>query len=197
MFSRAREASADQNLYYGAQRSGNEMAKHSMKNYMRGDIDHEQLLGTLAAKTLISQVVDDTVTESTLCTSIECSYSMGNVTPRAQQGPVLFGVAHSDYTDSEIEAVIESSSSWTKADLVAQEVAKRLIRKIGQFEMLDGSTPLSIAVLNDGKPIKTKLNWRLETGQTLRFWAYNLGSAAFATTDPSVDVQGHANLFVL
>ncbi len=35
------------------------------------------------------------------------------------------------------------------------------------------------------------------TGQTVNLWVYNMGSAAFATTDPNVHVQGKANLFVI
>ncbi len=100
----------------------------------------------------------------------------------------MIGLAHSDYTDAEIEEYIETTDSWDQGNLVqGKEVRKRLIRRIGIF----GSS----GVLNDGKPIHTRLNWLLRTGQTISLWAYNRGASALATTDPQVVAEGHANLW--
>ncbi len=52
-------------------------------------------------------------------------------------------------------------------------------------------------VLNDGKPIKTKLNWILQEGQTLAFVGYNMGSVQVQTTTPDVRILGHANLWAM
>ncbi len=105
----------------------------------------------------------------------------------------MVGIAHSDYSDAEIQAVIDQTLSWNEGDKVGQEVAKRLVRRIGQFGQPGDS--LAPVVLNDGKEIKTKLNWILLQGQTLKLWAYNLGTGAVATTTPIVTAQGHANLW--
>ncbi len=48
---------------------------------------------------------------------------------------------------------------------------------------------------NDGKAIKTKLNWIMTNGQGLNYWCYNLGTSVFATIDSNVNIRGHANLW--
>ncbi len=177
------------------------MAKHStrtrrrrkMGKYIRGEIQLDQDLGTLAANTGVRSAVSDVVGEATRISSIVVTYSLSSWTPAANTGPILVGVAHSDYTLVEIEEFLESTTSWNVADLVSQEVSNRKIRRVGLFGSPDAAT--DIAVLNDGKPIKTKLNWMLQTGQNLVFFAYNTGTAAIATTDPDVHYNGHANLW--
>ncbi len=166
-----------------------------MRGYLKGTVDETLALSTLAAKTLVSTILDDTVTEKTRISSIEASWSMSEFTIAAGDGPIVVGVAHSDYTDAEIEAVIETTGSWSQGDKVQQEIANRLVRIVGVMEAAAGGT-IGAAVLNDGNPIKTKLNWSLITGQTLKLWAYNTGTSALATSDPQVKIYGHANLFV-
>ncbi len=151
-------------------------------------------LGTLAARTLVSAPISDTVQERTLVSSVVTAWAISDFTSAAGTGPFAVGVAHSDYTDAEIEAVLENTGSWDEGDLVQQEVAKRKVRRIGVINTPDGAATKSF-VLNDGDPIKTKLNWILTQGQTLRIWVYNLGDAAIATTDPDITVSGHANLW--
>ncbi len=164
-----------------------------MGRYIRGAIDEDMALGTLAAKTLVIQTFADSVTERTLVTSVMLQWSMIGKTISDNQGPIMVGVSHSDYTAAEVEAWIERQNSWKEADLVAREISGRKIRRVGVFP--EGGASLSTQVLNDGRPVKTRLNWILNAGQSLDFWAYNNGSAALATTDPNVVVSGHANLF--
>ena len=165
-----------------------------MGKYLRGGVNTSVGLGTLAAQTLIGSSFPEAVTERTLISSIVARYSMDQMTKASEVGPIFVGIAHDNYTDAEIEAWVENSDSWNVAQLVDQEVAGRKCRKVGIFEI--PATAEEAAVLNDGKPIKTKLNWMLESGQTLKLWAYNLGTQALATTQPNVDCQGHANLWV-
>ncbi len=167
--------------------------KRSMGRYLRGTINEGGALGTLGAKVAVGTVFDETVNERTRVTSIEAIYTLSNYTPIALAGPILIGIAHSDYSDAEIEEWIETTGSWNEGDLVQLEVAGRKIRRIGVFDTPDAVT--DSAVLNDGKPIKTKLNWILNQGQGLKQWAYNTGQVALATTDPIVSIDGHANLF--
>jgi len=164
-----------------------------MRGYLRGSVDEELDAGALAAKTLISAGFDETVSETTRVSSIVGTYSLSDVTPGLGIGPILVGLAHGDYQDSEIEAVIEATDSWEPKDLIAMEVGARKVRRIGIFASPE-SSQLTVR-LNDGRPIKTKLNWTLQSGQTLKIWAYNLGVNPFATTTPRIDLQGHANLW--
>ncbi len=162
------------------------------RRYLKANVDENLLLGTLNTKVLISDTWDGTVTERALISSIVCTWSLDGIV--AGQGPIVFGVAHSDYSDAEIEAVIEASGSWDEGDLVSQEILRRKVRMIGQFvsELDTGTDDIQF---NDGKPVKTKLNWILTTGDTLKMWAYNVSSANLSTADPAMRATGHANLW--
>ncbi len=164
----------------------------SMSGYLKGNIDLDFALGTLAAQDVIVQATQDTVNGRSIVTSIDCTYSLSGYTVVDNAGPIEVGVAHPDYADAEIEAWIELSTGWDAGDKISQEVSNRLIRKIGSIPMV---TSLAASPLNDGRPIKTKLNWILEQGTGLKFWAYNHGSVALSVTDPDMHVQGHANIF--
>lgn len=166
-------------------------------NYLKGDIKSTLEIGALAAVTLISVAATETVIEKTRVSSVDAIWSLADITAVVDDGPVMCGLAHSDYTDAEIEQWIENAGSWNAGDKINQEIAKRFIRKIGVFDAPfgDANSPAIISVLNDGLPIKTRLNWSLVTGQTLKFWVYNMGSSAL--TDGGVmNVNGHANLFL-
>ncbi len=164
-----------------------------MGKYLRGNCDEVLSLGTLAGSTALEGAFGQTVNERTLVSSIVATYTLSGMTPAGSVGPITVGVCHGDYTSAEIEAWIENTGSWNETDLPAQEIAGRKIREIGVFDV--PADALSAAVLNDGKPIKTKLNWILTQGQTLNLWAYNSGSLPLATTVPVVRAQGHVNLF--
>ncbi len=172
------------------------MARHRKKfrRYLRGNIDFALALGTLAPSVVIGATVADTVTEKAWVSSISCSHALADFVAVADRGPILVGVAHGDYTDSEVEEWVESIDSWEEADQIGQEVGRRKIRKIGQFRVPVGSVAGDVQVLNDGKNIRTKCGWMLTTGQTLRFWAYNQGDGAL-TTGSEWNVQGHANIW--
>ncbi len=163
-----------------------------MGRYIKGNIDLDFALGTLAPQDVVVSAVGDTVNERSLVSSIRCTYSLSGYTVVDNVGPIMVGVAHSDYSDAEIEEWIENATSWDEGDLPAQEIANRKIRKIGSIPMV---TSLAASPLNDGKPIKTKLNWIINQGQNLKFWAYNHGAAAISVTDPDMHVDGHANIF--
>ena len=159
----------------------------SMGRYIKGRVDEELSLSTLATKTLTATTFDETVNERSLVSSIVATWSVRDAT--AGEGPILVGVAHGDYSNAEIEEVIENLGSWDEGDKVSQERAKRLVRQIGTLTLVSGD-----AVLNDGKAVKTKLNWVLNQGVTLKIWAYNLGLGSL-TTGGVVQAEGHANLW--
>ncbi len=166
-----------------------------MGRYIKGNIDMNVELGTLAGNTGLTTQAPDTVTERALISSVVNSYILSGFTLLDNVGPVMVGVAHGDYTLAEIEEWIELQTGWAEADKVSQERARRKIRRIGVIEMVGGLTGVSRGTLNEGRPVKTKLNWILNSGQSVQFWAYNMGSAAFGSTDPNLHIQGHANLW--
>ncbi len=169
-----------------------------MSNYLKGNVDEELSLGTLAAVTLVGQDFDEVLAERSILTSLVATWAMQEFTPIAGVGPITVGIAHSDYTDVEIEQFIENTGSWNPASKVqSKEIGSRLIRKVGTFFPRGTGASNQPDPLNDGRPIKTKLNWTLITGSTLKVWAYNEGSGAIATTVPIVSLQGHVNMFLL
>ncbi len=149
------------------------MVKHSkrksrrFRKYLRGNVDETHDVATLAFRTVESTVFDETVNERTRISSLIAKYTLSDFTPTADVGPIEVGIAHSDYTAAEIQAVFTSTTSWNEGDKIGQEIGKRLVRSIGVFEVSGGSLVTDLHVLNDGKPIKTKLNWILNQGQTL------------------------------
>ncbi len=142
------------------------MAKHGKRKYrayIRGPVDISKALGsTLGANTAILAGSTGVLQEKAYLTSVVLKWSLGNLTPVANAGPIVCGVAHSDYSISEIEAWIENDAGWSQGDLTAQEIAKRKIRQVGVFETPDAITDQ--VVLNDGKHIHTKCGWMLFTG---------------------------------
>ncbi len=167
--------------------------RRAMGRYVKGNLDMDIALGTLASKTAILDLTD-TVIDRTLVSSVVATYTLSGVSIGADIGPVEVGVAHGDYTLAEVEAYLELATSWNEIDMIDKEIQSRKIRRIGVFDSPQGGAG-GAYTLNDGKAIKTKLNWILTNGQGLNFWCYNLGTAAFSTTDPNVNIRGHANLW--
>ncbi len=177
------------------------MAKHGKRSrrgrkfrrYLAGKIRHLLQLGTLGGTTIISTNVVDVLTEKAYLTSVRLAWSLVRMTTATNDGPIMVGVAHPDYSGAEVEAWIENQASWEEGDVIGQEVGRRKIRMVGVFLNPEGVDVVSR--LNDGKPITTKCGWQLQTGQSVKIWAYNLGTSALATTDPEVRAEGHANLW--
>ncbi len=185
-------------MIYVVDQSSAGMAKDKRRSrkyrrYLRGAVDIDVELTTLAAKTATSENLADFVTEKAWLSSVVASWDLSTFTKSTGDGPIQCGVAHSDYSSAEIEEWIENLGSWEEADMIAQEVGKRKIRMVGVFETPDDAT--EVAHLNDGKPIRTKCGWMLSSGQTLKVWGYNMGSGALETTVPVIQVLGHCNLW--
>lgn len=168
--------------------------RRKWRKYFAGTVDAKLELGaTLANATAISAFFPDTVREKAWITSIDAVWSLHDFTEAAEDGPILVGIAHGDYSTAEIEAWVENLGSWDEGDLVQQEVAKRKIRKVGIFPTGDAVDHI---VLNDGKPIHTKCGWMLVTGETLRLWGYNMGTSNLSGgTTPTVRCAGVAHLW--
>ncbi len=176
------------------------MAKHGkgkgrkFRPYLKGRLDETLDLGTLGAKVLVGANAAGVLEEKAWLTSIKATWSLDDFTPATDDGPILVGICHNSYSDAEIEAFIENTTgSWAAGSMVQQEIAKRKIRIVGTFRNPPAATQAE--TLNEGRPIRTKCGWQLQTGDTVKIWAYNQGASALATTAPNVLVEGHANLW--
>ncbi len=156
------------------------------RKWLRGVVLEGLALLTLGNSTLLGGNVTDTVSEKSWLASLYAVWSIRGVT--VGEGPIRVGVAHSDYSDAEVEEWIENAGSWDEGDLVQQEVAKRKIRLVGAFQCLGADE-----VLNDGRTIRTKLGWIADTGQSLKIWAYN-ASGGSLTTGSVVGVAGEVTI---
>ncbi len=168
--------------------------KKFAKRYIRGPIEHTQIIPILfTTKVVDTEIFNELVGERTLVSSIVCTYTLTAVTPVTGLGPMVVGVAHSDYSAAEIEVYLENAGAWNEGNMISKEISTRKIRRIGAFDVADDA--VDGISLNDGKPIKTRLNWILLANQSLRSWTYNGGLVSFATSTPTLTMSGHANLW--
>ncbi len=139
-------------------------------------------LSTLGSLAAIAAAATNTSDNEFRAISVKATWSLRDLT--AGEGPISVGLSHGDYTAAEIEEFIEAEGAMTRLDKIAQEQANRLIRRVGTFSGL-----AEAETLNDGRPIRTKLNWAIADGGTVDFWAYN-HSGAVLTTGAVVEILG-------
>ncbi len=99
-------------------------------------------------------------------------------------GPVVVGYAHSDYSVTEIKEALEAGSSISVGNMVSQEHANRLVRKVGTF--VEAEAPL-----NNGMPIKTRLNWLIPIGKEVNVFAFNDHAADALATGSILTFNGN------
>jgi len=162
------------------------------RRYMKGQISHSMAVGALATQDVKTSSNSEVLTESAWLSSVKAIWAMQGGAFGADEGPVLVGISHSDYTAAEIEEWIENAASWDQNDEVGKEVARRKIRRVGIFHGLGVTTEAE--VMNDSKPIHTKCGWLMGTGQTVTMWAYNTGTETLQS-GYDVKIEGHANLW--
>ncbi len=168
-----------------AERSGNFcMAKKSSKgrrfNLRRVRVTPERALATLASDTAIVNALAANAVSSYRATSVKATWSVIGLT--AGEGPITVGLAHDDYSLTEIKECLEAAASIDPGDKIAQEQANRLVRVVGVCSVEAPS-------LNDGKPISTKLNWLIGVGHSINMFAYNEFTGAL-TTGAVLNMQG-------
>ncbi len=137
-------------------------------------------LSTLAQAVAIVVNVTPASTSTYRCMSIKGVISLTDLT--ANEGPIVVGYAHSDYSVTEIKEALEASNAIDVGDKIANEKANRLVRVVGTMNEVRES-------LNDGRPITTKLNWLMSIGDSVNLFAYNDGPALL-TTNAIVSLAG-------
>ncbi len=110
-------------------------------------------------------------------------------------GALMFGIAHGDYTAVEIEECLEATTSISQGDKIANEKADRLVRILGIFPSAPGAAaggPQELSY-NDGRAQTVKLNWEIPIGKTVSFWGYNTSDDQY-TTGSNLVMLGSANI---
>ncbi len=150
-------------------------------NLRRVRITPELALGTLASDTVLNVGFLGAADGAYRCMTINATYSVKGLT--GGEGPITFGYAHSDYSVTEIKECLEASNSISQGLKIEQERANRLVRVIGTLSQTGAS------MLNDGRPVKTRLNWLVAIGDQVNLFAFNESTAALST-GCVVNVQG-------
>ncbi len=132
----------------------------------------ELALATLASDTAITATVTGVATDTYRLVSAKQTWALRGAT--AGEGPITVGYNHSDYSVTEIKECLEAFGI-DQGDKTSQERMNRLVRVVGTFPSSGN------AVLNDGKPISTKLNWLIAIGAEAEIFAYNEDTGALTT----------------
>lgn len=143
-------------------------------------------IGALAAFDVVGGDLMGASTNGYRVTSIKAAWNISDLGAAIDDGQE-FGIAHGDYSDTEIEEALEAAAAIDIGDQVEQEKANRKVRSLGFFtgaQVADGSLSY-----NEGRPVKTKLNWYIGIGDTIKMWVRN-GSDTVYTTGATLDVIG-------
>ncbi len=99
------------------------------------------------------------------------------------EGPIEVGVDHNDLSVGESAEALDAEVV-SPSNIIERERASRPVRRSGVFFGLAESE-----VLNNGKPIRTKMMFSLDPGFNARAWARNKSGAAL-TTGAIITVTG-------
>ncbi len=155
--------------------------RHGSFGLRRVRVSPAIILSTLGSQTVLTSALVGTSDAQYRLIASRLSWSQLGLT--AAEGPITVGYAFGDYTVAEIKECIEIGASISTGDKIAQEKANRWVRIVGTFEA-DAQS-----VLNNGNPIKTRLNWAVQIGSAVNIFAYNESAGALAT-GTIVNAQG-------
>ncbi len=136
-------------------------------------------VGALAAADVTAAAVTAAAADKLRFISVIASYTWTDV-QQITDDACVFGFAHSDYSAAQIEECLEATGGIDLGDKLAQEKTNRLVREIGTFSSVTSALGSGVQ-FNDGKPVKTKLNWLMSAGDTLNMWARNASGVVYVT----------------
>jgi len=149
-------------------------------NLKRVRITPELNLGVLATDTAITGGLTPTGAHMYRAISIIAVWNVQNMI--AQEGPVTVGYAHGDYSVTDIKECLEAQGAIQFDDKDDQEQANRLVRVVGTLDREN-------SVLNNGRPVKTRLNWLIGPGHNINMFAFN-ESTSNVETGSSIKLTG-------
>ncbi len=166
-------------------------AKRSRKrrrfNLRRVRVATAPAVGALASRDVTAVALTDVTVDPLRMISFNATYAWVD-SGAIGDGALEFGLAHGDYTAAEIEECLEAAGGINQSDKTEQERANRLVRRIGTIT--DATTAAGQEKqFNEGRQVKTKLNWRIGTGIALNIWFRN-GSGTVYTTGSAMAVLG-------
>ncbi len=155
-------------------------------NLRKVRVNNSSPIGALAAEDVVTGTLVPVSTTPYRVMSIDISWAISNLGAGIDDGQE-FGVCHSDYSAAEVEECLEAVASIDIGDKIAIEQGNRLVRSIG---VMTGSAANSFGLsINDGNPIKTKLNWYIGNGDGVNVYIRN-GSGNVYTTGSNLLSNG-------
>ncbi len=148
-------------------------------NLRKVRISSEVAVGALATLDVATLAITNAVKNQMRLMSLNCSYTWVDIQQITDDG-LEFGVAHGAYTSAQVEECLEAFGAIDKGDKLVQEKSNRLVRSIGTFAAITTAVGGGVA-FNDGRKIKTKLNWLMIEGDTLNLWVRNLSGVIYVT----------------
>ncbi len=159
-------------------------ARRSNKNFAAIDVDIQLALTTLGDGIVKAQPLFSSVLKEDLFVlSTDLNYSVRDLTAGELQ-PATVGLAHGDYSVTEIKEKLDNDSYLGPGDKIEQEKSRRLVRKVGTLfpEGPGVSTVFLYATgRNGGRIIRTKLKFMIQSGHNLQTWVWNRSGAALQT----------------
>jgi len=154
-------------------------ARKSRRRYGPNDVkiplNAAQVLGTLGDNTVLKiAMFGGNLTEDLFIKAIKGTWTIRGLT--ATEGPLSFGIAHSDYTVAEIAEALDAGSLLGPASKIEGERARRLVRKIGTF-----SGAATEETVNNGNPVYTRVGWTQQDGADVNLWVQNQSGATLTT----------------
>ncbi len=147
----------------------------------------------LATLDVVTGPIVAVATETYRLLSVKLSYTWEDIAAVIDDG-MEFGLAHSDYSATEVEECLESQSSIDRGNKTEAERSGRWVRSLGRISNYGNVAEGGSAPFNGGRPLKTRLNWQMTTGDTLNLWIRN-GSGTIWTVGGSVQAIGDMYIY--
>ncbi len=107
--------------------------------------------------------------------SADLSWTTSNAT--VGEGPLLVGLCSSDLTAAQVaEAILATPDS--RSDIVAREQARRPVRRVGKFTVLN-----THEVLADGKNIRTPVKMYFAEATQMNIFVFNASGSTLTTAN--------------
>ncbi len=135
-------------------------------------LDASFAAGALGADAILSGTLIPASDSNYRLLSVKCLAVWADIAA-VIDGGAAFGVAFGDYTDTEIFECVTATGSISRGDKIVLEKANRWVRLIGTFPSSPSAAPDGEVVFNDGRPRKTRLNWAIPIGKTVKFFIWN------------------------
>ncbi len=149
------------------------------KNFVAIPVEGTLALGALAANALVSGNILGALTEDLFSISADLMINVSGLTSGEGQ-PLIAGFSHADYSDTEVEENLEVNFLGP-GDKIAQERARRLVRKMGVLEATVDQTRLKLVGRYGSSMTRIKLKFVINSGKGLDLWIYNKSGAVLTT----------------